>query len=356
MKYPWETGFRAPKKSRVINESNANWLDMPWEQLYEDCLAAQNDAIALAEETNLDNYKKFIRKKEQEWESYHPEQSCEQNFSEEFPFRTLPAATLATIRREASTSICELFCEKEKLKVFGPQILGQIVKHISTFKLSTEAGNEYDPKLAEVALAEGRTDDLISPARLYRQVFMPDKRMMGVYQLIMQDSKSMYLDKQYQAPAKQYCTLVPLVLMAFKLHHLVPYSHWNPNTLEGIVHRKLVEAMRYEYEFPSRDEILASRDLGLEIKSGSKAGQKRNALHTHKLYGTHALSELPELLQVMLAQIWCAHPTNRTKYMILDPDNWDKMPAPLIETDVVAHQPQDFFRKPETDDVDLPWA
>lgn len=53
----------------------------------------------------------------------------------------------------------------------------------------------------------------------------------------------------------------------------------------------------------------------------------------------------------MLAQIWVAHPDNRTKYMVLDPLNWDRVPPALIQVEVL---------EPRTSQVeytsDLPWA
>ena len=47
----------------------------------------------------------------------------------------------------------------------------------------------------------------------------------------------------------------------------------------------------------------------------------------------------------MLCQIWLAHPQHRTEYMILDPNNWDTIPAPLIETDLIK----------TTTSSDVPW-
>jgi hypothetical protein len=76
------------------------------------------------------------------------------------------------------------------------------------------------------------------------------------------------------------------------------------------------------------------------------------------LYGvTHPeFRILPELAQVMLAQIWCAHPENRTKYMILDFKNWDQMPEPLITTEIFI-SPVAKTKVAKKDDyvIDLPW-
>ena len=53
----------------------------------------------------------------------------------------------------------------------------------------------------------------------------------------------------------------------------------------------------------------------------------------------------------MTAQIWGAHPSNRTEYMILDWLNWDNMPEPIISTDVIA-APERVSKVPRDA---LPW-
>jgi len=62
----------------------------------------------------------------------------------------------------------------------------------------------------------------------------------------------------------------------------------------------------------------------------------KNPATTHALSGVTDpdFKVMPGLLQAMLVQIWMAHPDNRTKYMILDPNNWDKMPASIIDREV----------------------
>jgi hypothetical protein len=71
---------------------------------------------------------------------------------------------------------------------------------------------------------------------------------------------------------------------------------------------------------------------------------------------------VPELAQTMIAQIWCAHPSNRTKYMVLDPKNWDAIPAPLISSDIFGSGTGGNIssgglpkRKSSGDNPDFPW-
>jgi len=51
------------------------------------------------------------------------------------------------------------------------------------------------------------------------------------------------------------------------------------------------------------------------------------------MHGTE-LGTVPKLVTTMLTQIWVAHPSLRTEYMILDPNNWDKMPEPLVGSEI----------------------
>ena len=82
----------------------------------------------------------------------------------------------------------------------------------------------------------------------------------------------------------------------------------------------------------SREDLLQLRDKGLLWRSGPNMGTLRNPLYTHSLYGMKDtdFGEVPDLAQVMLTQIWCAHPENRTKYMVLTPNDWDKIPESLV--------------------------
>ena len=41
-----------------------------------------------------------------------------------------------------------------------------------------------------------------------------------------------------------------------------------------------------------------------------------------------------KLIIAIMLQIWIAHPTRRTKYMILDPMNWDNTPEPIIDDSI----------------------
>ena len=343
------------RPSAVTSSSSSRWEDIPWEDLYSAVTEDQEHALEVYMDEWKEGYKAALRRKEMVWEAMNPESgSCEINFSEELPYRDPSPTTLFNLKRKAAQAACEAFCERHHLKSFGVKYLEQIIGFIAKYTLTTVSGLPYDGRAAELALAEGRKDMLISSRALYKKVFDTPK-MLGLYEFLMMDSRSSFLQKQYTAPGRDYCALVPLIPMAFKRHHMVPYSHWETSDLKGVVSKKLYEAMTYEYVLPTTEEIMTSRDLGLTIKTGADSGKKRSAVYTHKLYGETKMNDVPELLQVMLAQIWCAHPMNRTKFMVLSCENWDLIPKPLISTEalipITSFEEEPFGKAGE----DTPW-
>jgi hypothetical protein len=151
----------------------------------------------------------------------------------------------------------------------------------------------------------------------------------------------------YQVP--EYNHLVPLILSAFRTYQDIAYSDWSQEGLEFLVDSTLCEAMLSEPPELTVAEKLALREHGLIVRSGAKKDTFRSPSTSAMLYGManhpdDRLRDLPNLTLVMLAQIWCAHPTNRTPHMILDPNNWDSMPKPLIEVDVLPKSSNAFTK------------
>lgn len=162
-----------------------------------------------------------------------------------------------------------------------------------------------------------------------------------------------------------YSALVPLILAGVKKYQNHGYSVWDcePNT--RLIDENLRSAAFWQpsegipgilrncaaYGLGS-SELLALRKLGLTIKSGARAGEVQKPTSAWCLRGMRdtVLATAPKLVTTMLAQIWVAHPTLRTEYMILDPNSWDTMPAPLVEHTVWKTQ------KPAASAVDaMPW-
>lgn len=217
--------------------------------------------------------------------------------------------------KAGAAALGEYFIKPYYIKSWGIKLLDQIVAEFSRHKLNS--------------LGSGGT---ISGLQYLKDNLDPkSERDMGIYRFLMMDSRSDYLEKMGTGEAKKYCTLVPLILYAHRLYNSVEYSRWERESLHYVVNESLCEAMLTETPQLSTDRLLELRNIGL-----AQAGKQRSATSTYSLYhlGNTELSECPSLVKIMLCQTWAAHPSNRTKYMILDPMSWDKMPTPLIDVNI----------------------
>jgi len=321
----------------AVKTITADWKTIPWEQANE----IYNEAADLAEGTALVEYR--------------------QQVSEKYPDAKLDELQLPNktqVRRKAGNkALVEVFIPRYKLSQFGIAVIAQIVAHIATLRIFSSEGEHLQESKEAMEIVKSLGEGYIHYAdedfqRQYAvsglefvKAHFKTPYMMGVYRFLMLDSRSSYLTKQYSGDARSYCALVPLILSAFKRYHNIPYSAWNRDELKYVVNPELCKAMMYEQPpagfddegkatakgFP-KEHLLELRDQGLLWKSGANIGKLRNPLFTHTLYGLTGtvFEDVPDLAQVMLTQIWCAHPDNRTKYMVLTPDAWDSIPASLI--------------------------
>ena len=178
-------------------------------------------------------------------------------------------------------------------------------------------------------------DGLIDPRVTVYENIKGNSELTALYYTFMHSSRGNIISAQTKQTT--YCSLVPFFLYGFKRYKDIPYSAWSKNDLNLIVEKNLYDAMVYTGLNGSngprvRDDILAERQLALEIKS--KPGTYRNPETTYSIYPARGsfLLQMPILARIMLCQIWCAHPINRNHYMVLDPNDWDSMPEPLITT------------------------
>lgn len=149
--------------------------------------------------------------------------------------------------------------------------------------------------------------------------------------------RSSLIKNQTQQP--EYGQLTPLILCGFK--QLQGYSYEQFREIAGL--EWLLEPLLYsalvEHQPPnlSVERLLAIRQQGLVYRTGPKAGTSRNPESTWQLYsiGDTELGEQTKLLQTMLCQIWLAHPKHRRASMILDPQDWDNMPATLVDNQIL---------------------
>ncbi len=343
-----------PSKVTTIN---ADWRSVPWEMCNKIWTDAADSAEATALAEHEQRYLEMIARKEAEYNAVN-EAPYEGNFSDETPMPPLPNKRKIRYRAGNKAVIAD-FIPRYKIESFGITYLRQIMEHIGTFKLPTMAGETFSPaeyydtwidKVPVSIDSEDGKDNQISGLDFLKAYFSTPQ-MLGVYRFLMLDTRSSFVKQQYKGEARAYCTLVPSILFVFKSRFNIPYVAWNRDELELVVPESLCAAMLWED--PTADystipftteltsgNILEARKEGLTWKSGEHTGKQRDPTYTHKLFGiSHTtLGKQPALVQVMLAQIWCAHPDNRTKYMVLTPGYWDSIPKPLISSAVLDEQ------------------
>jgi hypothetical protein len=153
--------------------------------------------------------------------------------------------------------------------------------------------------------------------------------------------------------------LVPIILAGFKKYQGINYSEWSLVGLETLLDAELAKLVGVTVPELSHSELIALRNTALTDKQGARAGIPNNPATCTKLnhLGDTALGHLPKLAKYMVLQTWAAHPSNRNEYMILDPNNWDHVPEPLVSKDIFLHKSPQALPKATSSFgySDLPW-
>lgn len=164
--------------------------------------------------------------------------------------------------------------------------------------------------------------------------------------------------QQYKSPINP---LVPIVLAGFKRYQDIPYEAWDKSEIGAIVDDEIAALVGCKLPSLSDVDIFAIRNNALTPKTGARAGKSNNPATTASLYHLQesAIGHLPKLARHMVLQTWAAHPQNRDPYAILDPENWDRVPQPLVEgTDLFVPQEQVTPKRTYTSKIataDMPW-
>jgi hypothetical protein len=307
------------------------------------------EAADLAWKTQLairdQEFEEEVQRLEQAWSDTH-EAPSEVSFADRVD---LPKLDKVAIERAAGQkALVEEFIPKYNLEtILQLYLMPQIIRYISR--------DFSDQWLREVSTAEGKIDGNRAVNRIFNGFGSDwDK---GLYLFLMLDSRATWLKSQYKGEARNYCSLVPLIPYAFKVLHSIPYSQWDKATIHRVVNKSLSDAMLSSKPEATREELLELRELSLLVKTGPKAGTSRKPETTYKLYNLKntILQNTPELAKAMALQTWCAHPVNRTKFMVLDPENWDYIPAPLVTTQLFKVQPTSRALETADPSQDLPW-
>ena len=238
------------------------------------------------------------------------EDSYEGNIEEDYPFSGPDDEYVRQEVLDAKKAAFKLWTEKYDMPSQASWFMPQLAAHI-----------------AKMSSCGYRSDE-------YCDSFGIDDYHKGIWTLAKHPTRGDLVTKQYSVEMRNYCALVPLLLMPHKKFDHVDYSKWSKEGLNKLIDSNLYDAMTVEFEHTyTTAELLQIREKALTYMSGKTEGQVRNAQTSHKVYSLSGdLKKLPWLTQVMLFQIWCAHPVNRTDLMVLDWKNWDSMPEPLIST------------------------
>lgn len=316
-----------------------------FDQAFQIYTEAGDLAVETQEKILEQDFQDEIARLESAWTGSH-EAPSEISFADQVDYKTFDRVECR--RQAGQKALVEDFIPKYKLEtILQVYVLPQIIRYIA---------RDFSPQwLAEVSTAEGKIDGNRALAKIFNGFGSDwDK---GLYLFLMLDSRSKYLRSQYKGEARNYCALVPLIPYAFKVLHSIPYSQWDKATIHKVVNKSLLDAMLSTKPVATREELLDLRELALTINSGERAGGSRKPETTYKLYNLKntILQHTPELAKVMALQTWCAHPINRTKYMVLDPENWDYIPAPLVTTQLFKVQPSSRALETADPSQDLPW-
>jgi hypothetical protein len=247
---------------------------------------------------------------------------------------------LDRIRKEANYKVVEAFIERYDINTKWSWLAHQMLAHIG----------DRDRIDLELDWNEsGSVPNSIPVRDVLGSIIGSDKWELGLYRLMTKVPRSLMMTNQTSAEHLPVCALVPIYMAAFKKYQNLPYSAWERQETRFFVEAELFAAMMSPPlpDFVTNEELLSIRDSGLKYTSRGKKDLGQEKSHDprtyHQLTGINdsGIGMLNRYARAMVTQIWCAHPVNRNKYMILDPWNWDNMPEPLITSKVLIRKPYD---------------
>lgn len=253
-------------------------------------------------------------------------------------------------------SQCEDLAKSQFLTAHNSWMLPQIAAYYGDWDLKYNDSSKIDP----VATAKA---NIKTPWEI------------GLWRVCTKLKRGSLVKSQINPEFASYSALVPIILMGSKKFKGIMYHQWDIKEDTFLVDKNLREAMFWQpsegegleynmadYEIRynlGSERLLQLRDLGLTVKSGPKKGQIQSPTSAWCLRGMQGteLAKAPKLVGTMLTQIWVAHPSLRTEYMVLDPNSWDWMPPPLIPVDIFNSEAGTTTRKEPKQDKyeDLPW-
>ena len=258
------------------------------------------------------------------------------------PITHIDPDTDASYRTVANEQAVTKFAEENNIAASWSWLAPQLLAYLGNYTLPT------------------KVDGVIS-CKDFLNLNVKTEFDLGIYRLITKIPRGRLMKQQTDSLHLPVCSLVPIYMAAQKRANGTKFSEWSRSDLAGLVDKELYVAMTapplpgpYDPE-----ELLQIRNTGLRYVSRSKKELGVTKSYSPETY--HMLAGVSESLigglnkyaKAMLCQIWCAHPNNRSKYMILDPYDWDNIPEPLINTNVIKEHPAKS-KYPEYE-VHIPW-
>lgn len=166
--------------------------------------------------------------------------------------------------------------------------------------------------------------------------------------------------KEYRQYKHPFNPLTPIPLVGFKQFQDINYMDWDLTKIGALENQDFADLIGVDYPKLGQAELLELRARATTTLSGPKAGIQGNPVSCASRFhlAETSLGKVPKLAQTMYIQTWCAHPSNRTKYMVLDPEDWDNVPAPLISDDLFTPLAKTEPKRPKVTPeytTDLPW-
>jgi hypothetical protein len=247
---------------------------------------------------------------------------------------------LDKIRKEANYKVVSAFVEQYGIANKWSWLAHQMLSHI---------GDQEKLDLCTEWSESGEVPNSIPVRDILGEIIGSDKWELGLYRMMTKVPRSLMMTNQTSPEHLPVCSLVPIYMAAFKKYQNIPYCAWDKDEARFFVEAELYAAMMSPKlpEFVTNEELLSIRDAGLKYTSRGKKDLGQQKSHDprtyHQLTGINdsGIGMLNRYARAMVTQIWCAHPMNRHKYMILDPWNWDNMPNPLVTTKVLHKKPYD---------------
>lgn len=256
---------------------------------------------------------------------------------------TLPQEVTAKLREEARAAVVPRWIEREAISQKLTWLPQQMMAYFGGWEAVPVEG-VYSPMLTARRNTQERKD-----LRALGALLLATAKRGDIFKGAPKGNQ------QYKSPINP---LVPIVLAGFKRYQGIPYEAWNKSELNAIVDDEIVQLIGCKVPSLLVEETLRLRTKALTPATGPRAGKCNNPATTASLYHLQetALGHLPKLAKHMVLQTWAAHPENRDKYAILDLENWDRVPEPLVALDLFMPpelQPQPQQRVLDT--ADTPW-